>query len=375
MGQYLKLFKQQLNGLDFSFGYSFQAIPDVFGFKFFDGYSSYQSLSSRSFSTSTTLGPSIANGPYLTYCSIPFQELNLMVLLVNLKTLHHFNGIDSIIIWWHVKLLDTKNLSAKRATRSTSAIIHYCPMAHISPTAPIILGYQTYVTFHDTSMEDIILDSDSSMPMTLYFAICKYLCPEIVFSSLPRQPPDGIFTAFIISVFIGFIFGAMTIRTCFKLSFYSLWNYLVAEIKATVRHIDRPIESKMHTDTHHVMRTDTPHVMRTDTHHVLWHTNRLLESNTTEDHTIMVDGDHFPWHDGFRSFISLLALIIYCLPRTMPTTIPRSCIAIMYRAHIFSVRARILLRDTVFYQKFMIQRISCIIRESMCLLRELLKYF
>jgi hypothetical protein len=167
----------------------------------------------------------------------------------------------------------------------------------------------------------------------------------------------------------------MTIRTCFKLSFYSLRNYLVAEIKATVRHIDRPIESKMHTDTHHVMRTDMPHVMRTDTHHVLRHTNRPLESNTTEDHTIMVDGDHFPWHDDFRSFISSIALIIYCLPRTMPTTIPRSCIAIMYRAHIFSVRARILLRDTVFSQKFMFRRISCITRESICLLRELLKYF
>ena len=79
-----------------------------------------------------------------------------------------------------------KHLSAKRATRSTSAIIHNCPMAHISPTAPILSGYQTYVMFHNASMEDIILDSDSSMPMTLYFTICKYLCPEIVFSSLPR---------------------------------------------------------------------------------------------------------------------------------------------------------------------------------------------
>jgi hypothetical protein len=105
--QYLKLFKQQFSGLDFSFGYLFQAIPDVFGFKSFDGYSLYQSPLSRFFSTSTTLGPSIANGPYLTYCSIPFQELNLMVALVNLKTLHHFNGVDSIIIWSHVESLDT----------------------------------------------------------------------------------------------------------------------------------------------------------------------------------------------------------------------------------------------------------------------------
>ncbi len=96
--QYMKLFKQQFSVLDFSLGYLFQAIPDVFGFKFFDGYSSYQSSLSHSFSMSTTLGPSIANGPYLTYFSIPFQELNLMVVLVNLKTLHHLNGANSIII-------------------------------------------------------------------------------------------------------------------------------------------------------------------------------------------------------------------------------------------------------------------------------------
>jgi hypothetical protein len=107
LGHYIKLFRQHFNRLDFSFGYSFQAILDIFGFKFFDGYSSYQSLLSRSFNTPTTLGPSIANGPYLTYCSIPFQELSLMVALVNLKTLHHFNGVGSIIIWFHVEFLDT----------------------------------------------------------------------------------------------------------------------------------------------------------------------------------------------------------------------------------------------------------------------------
>jgi hypothetical protein len=212
-----------------------------------------------------------------------------------------------------------KHLSAKRATRSNSEIIHNCPMAHISPTTPIILGYQTYVTFHNTFMEDIVLDSNSSMPMTLYFAICEYLCPDIVFSSLPRQPPDGIFMAFIILVFIGFIFSAMTIRTCFKLSSYSLRNYLVAEIKAAT-----------------------------------WYTDRPIESSTTRNHTLLVDGNHFPWHDGFRSFISSIALIIYYLPRMMPTAIPRLCKAVVHWAHIFSVRARILICDTVFSHKFMI---------------------
>ena len=67
-------------------------------------------------------------------------------------------------------------------------------MAHICQTAPILSGYQTYATFHDTSMEDAVIDSHSSMPMTLYFAVCEFSCPEIVFAYLPRRPPDGILT-------------------------------------------------------------------------------------------------------------------------------------------------------------------------------------
>jgi hypothetical protein len=51
--------------------------------------------------------------------------------------------------------------------------------------APVLSGYQTYATFHNTSIEDAVLTSDFSIPMTLYFAICKYSCLEIV-GSLPR---------------------------------------------------------------------------------------------------------------------------------------------------------------------------------------------
>jgi hypothetical protein len=97
------------------------------------------------------------------------------------------------------RIARNKQLSAKRTTRSSTAIIHDVLMAHICHTAPILSGYQTYATFHDTSMENAVIDSRSSMPMTLYFAICNFLCPEIVFASLPQRPPDGILTKFIVS--------------------------------------------------------------------------------------------------------------------------------------------------------------------------------
>jgi hypothetical protein len=140
------------------------------------------------------------------------------------------------------KIARDKNFSAKRATQSSTAIGHSCPMAHINKAAPILLGYQTYAIFHKTSIEDNILKSEYSMPMTLYFAICKYLCPEIVFSLLPRWPSDGIIMAFVITVFIGSIFGNVAIQTCFNISIYSVWKSLVAEIKATIRHTDKTIE-------------------------------------------------------------------------------------------------------------------------------------
>jgi hypothetical protein len=122
-------------------------------------------------------------------------------------------------------------------------------------------------------MEDAVLTSEYSMPMTLYFAICEYSCPKIVFGSLPQRPPDGIFTAFIILSFIGFIFAAMTIGTCFKLSCYSLQNFVMAKIKAAVRHTDRTIDY-----------------------------------GTSNSHTIKVDGNL--WHDDFCSFISSIVLVL-----------------------------------------------------------------
>jgi hypothetical protein len=146
-------------------------------------------------------------------------------------------------------------------------------MAHICHTAPILSGYQTYATFHDTSMENAVIDSRSSMPMTLYFAICNFSCPEIVFASLPRRPPDGILTTFIVSTFIGFIFGIMTLRACIKISAYSLRKSIMATIQATIQHKN--------------------------------------------------------------SFVALMTLILHDFPSTMPTAILQSWITIMLGIHIF----------------------------------------
>jgi hypothetical protein len=146
------------------------------------------------------------------------------------------------------RIVRNKRFSTRHSTRSIASNIYDCPLAFIDSTAPVLSGYQTYTTFPDMSMDDAISKSDFSMPMTLYFAICRYSCPKFVFLFLPRRPPDGILTSFIISGFIGFIFATMTVRTCFKLSSSSLRNILMAKVQAAIRAADRPIKSRI--DSH-----------------------------------------------------------------------------------------------------------------------------
>lgn len=102
-----KQYKNQFSGLAFSFGCSFQVTLDAFGYKFFGGYSSYQSHSSRFSDRSITSVPSIASDRYLTYCAIRFRVSSLMVALVNPKILLPLKDVNSITIWWHVALLGT----------------------------------------------------------------------------------------------------------------------------------------------------------------------------------------------------------------------------------------------------------------------------
>ncbi len=87
------------------------------------------------------------------------------------------------------QIAQNKFLSAKRTTQSSADLVYNCPMANMSPIAPKLHSYQTYTTFHDTSMEYQVIDKEKSMPMTLYFAIYKISCPDIVFSKLPWRPP------------------------------------------------------------------------------------------------------------------------------------------------------------------------------------------
>jgi hypothetical protein len=51
------------------------------------------------------------------------------------------------------RIAGNAHLSAKRTTQSSVLVIHDCHMAIMSPIAPKIHGYQTYATFHNTSME------------------------------------------------------------------------------------------------------------------------------------------------------------------------------------------------------------------------------
>jgi hypothetical protein len=64
--------------------------------------------------------------------------------------------------------------------------------------------------------------------MTLYFAIFKFSCPEIVFSKLPWRPPNGFIISPLIMVLIFSIFSVITICTCSCLCFTRL-----GEIKIT----------------------------------------------------------------------------------------------------------------------------------------------
>ncbi len=92
----------------------------------------------------------------------------------------------------------------------------------MSPIAPKLYGYQTYTTFHDTFMEDQVIDSEKSMPMTLYFAILQILMSRDCLSKLPRCPPNRFITLTFAMALIFSIFSVSTICTCSRLCFTQL---------------------------------------------------------------------------------------------------------------------------------------------------------
>jgi hypothetical protein len=90
------------------------------------------------------------------------------------------------------RLVQNKTLSSKVVTRSTTTIVHDCPMTSLNVVIPRLHGYETYATLNDSRFNKSHLDeSPHTMHMTLYFAICHFSCPDLVFKTLPCQPPDG----------------------------------------------------------------------------------------------------------------------------------------------------------------------------------------
>ena len=115
-------------------------------------------------------------------------------------------------------ILRDKHLAAKRATQSSRVNVHDCPLSYIDASAPKLHGYETCATFHDTSMEQNVTVSSQSMPMMLHFAILELSCPEIIFVSLPKRPPDRFITSFMVLLLITTIFTIITTRTSLSIS-------------------------------------------------------------------------------------------------------------------------------------------------------------
>jgi hypothetical protein len=98
------------------------------------------------------------------------------------------------------RIARNRRLNVKRTTKSIASAVHDCPTSHINSTAPKLYGYQSYFTLNNNLMGKIGTEGEHSMPMTLYFAICNFSCPDIFFSTLPKMLPKGVITAFIVSM-------------------------------------------------------------------------------------------------------------------------------------------------------------------------------
>jgi hypothetical protein len=119
--------------------------------------------------------------------------------------------ITSLLI---VNFIETRffHQSSLLITRSMTTLVHDCPMTNIDCDAPHLYGYQTYTTSNDASVIGNHLDqSPHTVQMTLYFAICHFSCPDLVFKTLPCHPPDGFITEGFAIFIILVIFGIITL--------------------------------------------------------------------------------------------------------------------------------------------------------------------
>jgi hypothetical protein len=166
--------------------------------------------------------------------------------LDDIDSLRHRQLNHCILACW---IAQRKHLMQKQMTQSMSPIIYDCQMSYINSSAPCLYGYESYFTMHSESMGKQATAGKHSMPMTIYFAICQFFCPDIVFSKLPRIPPKGIITHVLLSTLITWIFGIITLCTCVSLT----KQKLVAEICA-IRWTDRLIQpDASHLPTNNVL--------------------------------------------------------------------------------------------------------------------------
>jgi hypothetical protein len=77
------------------------------------------------------------------------------------------------------RIARNRRLNVKRTTKSIASAVHDCPTSHINSTAPKLYGYQSYFMLNYNLMGKIGTEGEHSMPMTLYFAICNFSCPDI----------------------------------------------------------------------------------------------------------------------------------------------------------------------------------------------------
>jgi hypothetical protein len=104
--------------------------------------------------------------------------------------------------------------------------------------APQLHDFQTYYMGNDEPNGKHVNESEHSTLMTLFFVVCHFLTPDIVFSDLPRMPPKGIITSILVKFIITGIFGIITTQTCYRM----LNQLCVAEIQAfSQRCTDRSI--------------------------------------------------------------------------------------------------------------------------------------
>ncbi len=125
------------------------------------------------------------------------------------------------------RLQQNKTLFSKVATRSMTTVVHDCPMTYLNVVIPCLCGYETYATSNDSRFNKSQLDESlHTMQMTLYFAICHFSCPDLVFKTLPHQPPDSfIMDGFAMSI-ISVIFGLLTLHTWVRLLKLSQWQFI-----------------------------------------------------------------------------------------------------------------------------------------------------